>query len=92
MNSQQQESVFSTCKECGEDERTDDLTDAMLCRLCACTHERVECPRHEGNFDCNPFCRLCEGDQEWCPTCDTHEHEWDTTSERTHCLVCEVVE
>lgn len=24
----------------------------------------VECPNHDGAFDCNPFCRLCEGDQE----------------------------
>ena len=22
------------------------------------------CPNHEGAFDCNPFCPLCEGDQE----------------------------
>ena len=33
----------------------------------ACTHEMVECPNHEGNFDCNPFCRKCEGYQEYCP-------------------------
>jgi len=24
----------------------------------------VECPAHEGNFDCTPFCPLCEGTQE----------------------------
>lgn len=24
----------------------------------------VECPNHNGSFDCNPFCRLCEGNQE----------------------------
>lgn len=24
----------------------------------------VECPNHNGSFDCNPFCRLCEGSQE----------------------------
>ena len=24
----------------------------------------VECPRHEGNFDCTPFCNICEGEQE----------------------------
>ena len=57
-----------------------------------CGHERIECPSHEGNWDCNPFCRLCEGDQEYCPTCDAHEHEWDTTTEKTHCLGCGVVE
>jgi hypothetical protein len=25
----------------------------------------IECPNHEGNFDCTPFCRLCEGEQEY---------------------------
>jgi len=25
----------------------------------------VICPNHEGNFDCTPFCALCEGDQEF---------------------------
>ena len=24
-----------------------------------------ECPNHQGAFDCNPFCRICEGDQEY---------------------------
>ena len=24
----------------------------------------MECPNHEGAFDCTPFCRLCEGEQE----------------------------
>jgi hypothetical protein len=24
----------------------------------------IECPNHEGNFDCTPFCNLCEGNQE----------------------------
>jgi hypothetical protein len=24
-----------------------------------------ECPAHEGNFDCTPFCRTCEGNQEY---------------------------
>jgi hypothetical protein len=22
-----------------------------------------ECPNHEGSFDCNPFCGICEGNQ-----------------------------
>lgn len=35
-----------------------------------CTHDKSECPNHEGNFDCNPFCALCEGEQEYCPTCE----------------------
>jgi hypothetical protein len=25
----------------------------------------IECPVHEGGFDCNPFCDICEGDQEY---------------------------
>ena len=25
----------------------------------------IECPNHEGNFDCTPFCNLCEGEQEF---------------------------
>jgi len=24
----------------------------------------MECPNHEGAFDCTPFCRVCEGEQE----------------------------
>lgn len=27
----------------------------------------IECPRHEGGFDCNPFCNICEGEQEYNP-------------------------
>ena len=26
--------------------------------------EVLECPNHEGAFDCTPFCTLCEGEQE----------------------------
>ena len=24
----------------------------------------MECPNHEGSFDCTPFCPICEGEQE----------------------------
>lgn len=24
----------------------------------------MECPNHDGNFDCTPFCDICEGEQE----------------------------
>ena len=27
----------------------------------------IECPNHEGNFDCNPFCNVCEGEQAYNP-------------------------
>ena len=37
-----------------------------------------ECPNHVGNFDCNPFCRICEGKQEYEPNgylpCNRFEH------------------
>lgn len=26
--------------------------------------EIVECPNHQGAFDCTPFCEICEGEQE----------------------------
>jgi hypothetical protein len=29
--------------------------------------EKIECPNHGGNFDCTPFCRICEGEQEYQP-------------------------
>lgn len=25
----------------------------------------IECPEHGGNFDCTPFCKTCEGNQEY---------------------------
>jgi|TARA_R110000765_G_scaffold84926_2_gene164039 hypothetical protein len=25
----------------------------------------IECPNHKGGFDCNPFCSICEGNQEF---------------------------
>lgn len=28
-------------------------------------HEVIECPNHEGAFDCTPFCTICEGNQEF---------------------------
>jgi len=27
----------------------------------------IECPNHSGSFDCNPFCGICEGNQEYNP-------------------------
>lgn len=27
----------------------------------------TECPRHQGSFDCTPFCDVCEGNQEYDP-------------------------
>jgi len=39
-----------------------------------CECDKVECPRHEGSFDCHSFCDICEGNQEYCITHD----EWET--------------
>ena len=41
-------------------------------------HESIVCPKHEGAFDCTPFCDICEGEGEYCPTCHTWEHEQAT--------------
>jgi len=30
-------------------------------------NEMIECPNHEGAYDCTPFCRLCEGNQGYVP-------------------------
>jgi hypothetical protein len=27
-------------------------------------NQTIECPNHNGSFDCTPFCNLCEGNQE----------------------------
>jgi hypothetical protein len=41
---------------------------------CECEH-RLECPKHEGSFDCTSFCDICEGNQDYCPTHDEWEAE-----------------
>ena len=28
----------------------------------------IECPNHDGSFDCTPFCRTCYGEQAYDPT------------------------
>ena len=38
-----------------------------------CEHDKVVCPKHHGSFDCNSFCDICEGNQEYCPVCDEYE-------------------
>lgn len=32
-----------------------------------CDHKHLDCPKHEGSFDCLSFCEICEGNQEYCP-------------------------
>ena len=46
----------------------------MLCIETKDKHESILCPRHEGGYDCTPFCDICEGEQEYCPTCDPYAH------------------
>lgn len=29
------------------------------------TKTMIACPRHEGSYDCTPFCDVCEGNQEY---------------------------
>lgn len=40
-----------------------------------CECDKIECPRHDGSFDCHSFCDICEGNQEYCATHDTWEAE-----------------
>lgn len=28
----------------------------------------IACPKHEGSYDCTPFCDICEGNQEYLPS------------------------
>ena len=56
------------------------------------------CPNHEGAFDCNPFCRICEGNQEYEPYgylpciryhhCDTYVEEDVWHEELGFCIEC----
>ncbi len=43
----------------------------------------IECPNHNGSFDCTPFCRLCEGEQE--TTLDTlMTYAWSVSWDGCH--------
>lgn len=49
----------------------------------------VVCPRHEGSFDCTPFCDLCEGEQEYNPEqCSECTNKAETTNDNSRPL-CE---
>jgi hypothetical protein len=59
------------------------------------TKTMVDCPRHEGAYDCTPFCSVCEGEQVYeytatrpCEGCGTSvEHDvW--FEELSMCLDC----
>ena len=40
-----------------------------------CECDKIECPRHDGSFDCHSFCDICEGNQEYCATHDVWENQ-----------------
>lgn len=42
-----------------------------------CEHKIVECPKHEGNWDCHSFCSNCEGFGEYCVTCGLNGDDLD---------------
>ena len=42
-------------------------------KMSDCDHFKIVCPKHHGSFDCNSFCDICEGSQEYCPMCDEYE-------------------
>jgi hypothetical protein len=55
----------------------------------------VECPNHDGAFDCTPFCSICEGEQEYestgtlpCEHCGTAIDEGIYKEELGLCLEC----
>jgi hypothetical protein len=37
--------------------------------LTSCNHDTLVCPK---GYDCNSFCDICEGESEYCPTCDEY--------------------
>jgi len=45
-----------------------------------CECDKVVCPKHDGSFDCTPFCDICEGNQEYCATHD----EWEAYQATTY--------
>lgn len=51
----------------------------------------VVCPKHEGAFDCSPFCGLCEGEQEYWLTADVDWEGWASYREVSPCS-CELLD
>lgn len=53
------------------------------------------CPRHEGSYDCTPFCNVCEGNQEYeytetrpCGYCQTPVDHDTWFEEMEMCIDC----
>lgn len=58
--------------------------------------DKMTCPRHDGNFDCAPFCDICEGNQEYeytgylpCQTCRTPVPDDVWREELGYCQPCQ---
>lgn len=56
----------------------------------------VECPNHSGNFDCTPFCDVCQGNQEFdangtlpCTVCGTDVDALTRIEELGFCIPCQ---
>jgi hypothetical protein len=56
---------------------------------------KLVCPRHEGAYDCTPFCDVCEGNQEYtytetrpCRFCDIAVDHDTWFEEMGLCLEC----
>ena len=57
-----------------------------------CNHEMIDCPEHEGGYDCTPFCKVCEGEQGYCPVCADCKHTFlyeSPTYDQLRCLDCD---
>jgi hypothetical protein len=49
-------------------------------KMSECDCDKVVCPKHHGSFDCTPFCDICEGNTEYCPTHD----EWEASQAKIY--------
>lgn len=52
----------------------------------------IPCPKHEGAFDCTPFCSVCGGNQEYELKAGGYEMPLDITEELLEILESENIE
>jgi hypothetical protein len=60
------------------------------------TKTMVDCPRHEGAYDCTPFCDVCEGEQVYeytatrpCEGCgESNMAEFADSNAKDMCVFC----
>jgi len=53
-----------TGKEVDEALSLDKMLDIVMVSLGMVMPDTILCPKHEGAYDCTPFCPLCFGEQE----------------------------